>query len=214
MKYWMAALLPLWLNQAWAELPSLQAIVRYETVSLGADGTEKTLRYSEKWLRQGSHVWRERLSVQQHGDHADDDGHHHLDFASAPRHVWLDGNGLMRVEFLNREQKRRIAVEKREWSDIGFAASWPQAAQLIDLSQLKGFAVRRESADITRYSKAGKTLRWSARWRMPLSVAIRSADGRQVEKISITPSVLPANMALPWRQSAGWQKQDYLDTLD
>lgn len=59
MKVLLIAALALLAQQAAAALPDLQAIVRYETVSQGADGVEKTLRYSEKWVRQGGHVWRE-----------------------------------------------------------------------------------------------------------------------------------------------------------
>ncbi|OHX15454.1 hypothetical protein [Chromobacterium sphagni] len=202
---------------AQAAAPDLQAVVRYETVSRGADGVEKTVRYSEKWIRQGQHVWRERLGSSQAQRH-DDDGHQHLDYAAARRHVWLDGRKQPQLEFIHAGRKERIQVAPREWSDVGFNGSWPQASQLVDHARLKGFSRRQESADITLYRKAsaegGKTLRWSRRWQMPLEIEVRSADGRQRETIRVTPQALAPSTPLPWRQSAGWPARDYLDTLD
>ncbi|OHX14361.1 hypothetical protein BI347_13230 [Chromobacterium sphagni] len=216
MKTLLICTLPALASAALAATPDLQAVVRYETVSLGADGVEKTARYSEKWIRQGGHVWRERLNAGQ-ASH-DDDGHQHLDYAAAPRHVWLDSKRQPQLEFIHSGRKERIQVAPREWSDVGFNGSWPQASQLVDLARLKGFARRRESADITLYRKAsaegGKTLRWSRRWQMPLEIEVRSADSRQRETIRVTPQALTPSTPLPWRQSAGWPARDYLDTLD
>ncbi|WP_406850025.1 hypothetical protein, partial [Chromobacterium phragmitis] len=62
MKVLSLAALALVAQQALAASPDLQAVVRYETVSQGADGVEKTVRYSERWVRQNGHVWRERLN--------------------------------------------------------------------------------------------------------------------------------------------------------
>lgn len=213
MKVLLIAALALWAQQAAAALPDLQAIVRYETISQGADGVEKTLRYSEKWVRQDGHIWRERLNAAAPHRH-DDDGHQHLDFAAAPRHVWRDAKGELRVEFVHAAKQERIVVERREWSDAGFDGSWARASQLVDLSQMRGFAQKRESGDVAVYSKAGKTLRWSQRWQMPLRVSLQSADGRQRETITVAPQPLPAGFIPPWKNSAAWPARDYLDTLD
>ncbi|POZ62621.1 hypothetical protein [Chromobacterium alticapitis] len=196
-----------------AALPDMQAIVHYETVSQGADGVEKTLRYSERWIRQSGHVWRERLNAAAPHRH-DDDGHQHLDFAAAPRHVWRDAKGELQVEFLHAAKQERIAVAKREWSDAGFDGSWARASQLVDASQLRGFSKKRKSADVAVYRKAGKTLRWSERWQAPLRVSLRSDDGKQRETITVAPQALPAGFVPPWQRSAGWPERDYLDTLD
>ncbi|MEO9383951.1 hypothetical protein [Chromobacterium phragmitis] len=213
MKVLSLAALALVAQQALAASPDLQAVVRYETVSQGADGVEKTVRYSERWVRQNGHVWRERLNAAAPHRH-DDDGHQHLDFAAAPRHVWRDAKGELRVEFVHAAKRERIVVEKREWNDAGFDGSWARASQLVDASQLRGFAKKHESADVAIYRKAGKTLRWSERWQMPLQVTLRSADGRQRETITVAPQALPAGAVPPWRRSAAWPARDYLDTLD
>ncbi|SUX33384.1 hypothetical protein [Chromobacterium violaceum] len=146
-------------QQALASPPDLQAIVRYETVSLGADGVEKTVRYSERWVRQGGHAWRERLNAGAPHRH-DDDGHQHLDFAAAPRHVWRDAKGKLQVEFIHAAKRERIAVAPREWRDAGFDGSWARASQLVDMAKMRGFAKKTGGADVAVYSKAGKTLRW------------------------------------------------------
>lgn len=213
MKVLLIAALALLAQQAAAALPDLQAIVRYETVSQGADGVEKTLRYSEKWVRQGGHVWRERLGAAVPHRH-DDDGHQHLDFAAAPRHVWQDGKGQLKVEFIHAAKQERIVVERREWSDAGFDGSWARASQLVDIAQLHGFAKTNDSADTIVYTKGGKTLRWSQRWQMPLRVSLLSADGRQRETITVEPQALPPSAPQPWKRSANWPARDYLDTLD
>ncbi|WP_043616728.1 hypothetical protein [Chromobacterium violaceum] len=200
-------------QQSLASPPDLQAIVRYETVSLSADGVEKTVRYSERWVRQGGHAWRERLNAGAPHRH-DDDGHQHLDFAAAPRHVWRDAKGKLQVEFIHAAKRERIAVAPREWRDAGFDGSWARASQLVDMAKMRGFAKKTGGADVAVYSKAGKTLRWSERWQMPLQVSLRSADGRQRETIAVEPQPLPAGFVPPWKRSAGWPERDYLDTLD
>ncbi|WP_047244325.1 hypothetical protein [Chromobacterium subtsugae] len=200
-----------------AAAPDLQAVVHYETVSLGTDGVEKTIRYREKLVRQNGHVWRERLDAGAPHRH-DNDGHQHLDFAAAPRHVWLDAQGRPQLEFIHAGKKERIQAAPREWSDVGFNGSWAQASQLVDISQLRGFSLRQEEKDVARYSKTStqgsKTLRWSQRWQLPLEVEVRSADGRQRETIRVSPQALAAGTVPPWRQYARWPARDYLDTLD
>ncbi|VEB41679.1 Uncharacterised protein [Chromobacterium violaceum] len=89
-----------------------------------------------------------------------------------------------------------------------------RASQLVDMAKMRGFAKKTGGADVAVYSKAGKTLRWSERWQMPLQVSLRSADGRQRETIAVEPQPLPAGFVPPWKRSAGWPERDYLDTLD
>ncbi|KMN30676.1 MULTISPECIES: hypothetical protein [Chromobacterium] len=204
-----------------AAAPDLVATLRYETVTIGNDGVEKTIRYQEKLTRQGKHVWRERLNARAGGhghEHGAEDGHDHIDYPAANRHVWLDAKGQPRLEFAVPQQGLLVQVGQREWSDVGFDGSWTQASQIVDIAKLKGFTVS-PGADGSRWYRKtanghSKQLQWSTRWAMPLQVESRSQDGRYRESIRVEIRPLAAGQPLPWAQTGRLRAKDYMDTLD
>ncbi|OQS35624.1 hypothetical protein [Chromobacterium haemolyticum] len=206
-----------------AAVPDLVATISYETVTVGNDGVEKTIRYREKLTRQGKHVWRERLNARAGGHdhdngHGAEDGHDHIDYAAASRHVWLDAKGLPRLEFAVLQQRLLVQVGQREWGDVGFDGSWTLASQLVDIAKLKGFTVG-PGADGSRWYRKtangrSKQLQWSTRWALPLRVESRSQDGRHRESMRVDIHPLAAGQPLPWAQTGRLRGKDYMDTLD
>jgi hypothetical protein len=57
---------------------------------------------------------------------------------------------------------------------------------------------------------------WSERLQAPLSVEYRSADGRVVRKLTLTPAPAPAarRETLPWQTLASYSRKEYADYLD
>ncbi|AYQ42291.1 hypothetical protein BLA9940_00505 [Burkholderia aenigmatica] len=161
-----------------------------------------------------------RAGVQPAAAHA---GHKHFNFQAAARHVTSDGK-TTRIEYVDAANRTVVSVPPAEYETTGFDGSWDNAYYVTPPSQLKRLAVaKRGDAPGTRwYEQAVDTpgargvnrILWSEKWQVPLSVEYRSADGRVVRKLTLTPTPAARRETLPWQTLASYTRKEYADYLD
>ncbi|VWC73059.1 hypothetical protein BLA39750_00700 [Burkholderia lata] len=161
-----------------------------------------------------------RTGVQPAAAHA---GHKHFNFQAAARHVTYDGK-TARIEYVDAANRTVVSVPPAEYETTGFDGSWDNAYYVTPPSQLKRLPVaKRGDAPGTRwYEQAVDTpgargvnrILWSEKLQAPLSVEYRSADGRVVRKLTLTPAPAARRTPLPWQTLASYTRKEYADYLD
>jgi hypothetical protein len=191
--------------------PDLDALVRYETRAVLANGTTRVETWSERLVRRGDRVWTERvLSAAAHEAEAEHAGHKHFDAERAARLVILD-KGEPQLQYVDREHRQVVHVPKAEWGAVGFDGRYDAAAHLVPPSLIERMAVQGE----WRVQKAqGWTHRvlWSAERQVALRIESRRDDGSYVRRVNLQP--MAAAAALPWTGLAAYQQHDYDDFMD
>ncbi|VWM11588.1 hypothetical protein [Burkholderia lata] len=161
-----------------------------------------------------------RTGVQPAAAHA---GHKHFNFQAAARHVTSNGK-TTRIEYVDVANRTVVSVPPAEYETTGFDGSWDNAYYVTPPSQLKRLAVaKRGDAPGTRwYEQAVDTpgargvnrILWNEKLQAPLSVEYRSADGRVVRKLTLTPAPAARRETLPWQTLASYTRKEYADYLD
>ncbi|MCA8066528.1 hypothetical protein [Burkholderia sp. AU38729] len=164
-----------------------------------------------------------RTGVQPAAAHAGHAGHKHFNFQAAARHVTYDGK-TARIEYVDAAHRTVVSVPPAEYETTGFDGSWDNAYYVTPPSQLKRLAAaKRGDAPGTRwYEQAVDTpgargvnrILWSETLQAPLSVEYRSADGRVVRKLTLTPAPAARRETLPWQTLASYTRKEYADYLD
>jgi hypothetical protein len=150
-------------------------------------------------------------------------GHKHFNFQAAARHVTYDGK-TARIEYVDTANRTVVSVPPAEYETTGFDGSWDNAYYVTPLSQLKRLAVAKrgdapgtvwyEQAVDTPGARGVNRILWSERLQAPLSVEYRSADGRVMRKLTLTPAAAARRETLPWQTLAGYSRKEYADYLD
>lgn len=204
-----------------ASLPDAAALITYESKLVSAEGVTKQTTFQERWVRSRDHVWSERVvpgnAVQEHHD---GDGHNHdLNFATAAKHVFLDGKGKPALQFVRKAQKTVITMGESEYAQFGFDGSWDGSAALIDRKQLAEMQKLKQAAPEAGASwyeqrKGEHFMRvlWSETRQLPLVVESGTQNGSSWSRLTVKPQALPAT--LPWTQLAGYRQKSYMDLLD
>jgi len=221
----------------------LDAVLVHESRTVSADGVTRTTTYRERMVRRDGHVWVERvLPVAAAGGHGSDHdhdhdagvhagvqpaaahaGHKHFNFQAAARHVTYDGK-TARIEYVDTANRTVVSVPPAEYETTGFDGSWDNAYYVTPPSQLKRLAVAKrgdvpgtrwyEQAVDTPGARGVNRILWSDKWQAPLSVEYRSADGRVVRKLTLTPATAARRETLPWQTLASYTRKEYADYLD
>ncbi|VWD48443.1 hypothetical protein [Burkholderia contaminans] len=161
-----------------------------------------------------------RTGVQPAAAHA---GHKHFNFQAAARHVTYDGK-TARIEYVDAANRTVVSVPPAEYETTGFDGSWDNAYYVTPPSQLKRLAAaKRGDVPGTRWYKQAvdtpgargvNRILWSETLQAPLSVEYRSADGRVVRKLTLTPAAAARRETLPWQALASYTRKEYADYLD
>ncbi|MCA7936052.1 hypothetical protein [Burkholderia cepacia] len=161
-----------------------------------------------------------RAGVQPAAAHA---GHRHFNFQAAARHVTYDGK-TARIEYVDAANRTVVSVPPAEYETTGFDGSWDNAYYVTPPSQLKRLAVAKrgdapgtlwyEQAVDTPGARGVNRILWSETLQAPLSVEYRSADGRVVRKLTLTPAPAARREAPPWTTLARYARKEYADYLD
>ncbi|OXI83176.1 hypothetical protein CFB40_18850 [Burkholderia sp. AU31652] len=221
----------------------LDAVLLHESRTVSADGVTRTTMYRERMVRRDGHVWVERvLPVAAAGGHGNDHdhdhdagvrtgvqpaaahaGHKHFNFQAAARHVTYDGK-TARIEYVDAANRTVVSVPPAEYETTGFDGSWDNAYYVTPPSQLKRLAVAKrgdvpgtrwyEQAVDTPGARGVNRILWSETLQAPLSVEYRSADGRVVRKLTLTPAAAARRETLPWQALASYTRKEYADYLD
>ncbi|WP_334001855.1 hypothetical protein [Burkholderia cepacia] len=161
-----------------------------------------------------------RAGVQPAAAHA---GHRHFNFQAAARHVTYDGK-TARIEYVDAANRTVVSVPPAEYETTGFDGSWDNAYYVTPPSQLKRLAVAKrgdapgtlwyEQAVDTPGARGVNRILWSEMLQAPLSVEYRSADGRVVRKLTLTPAPAARREPPPWTTLARYARKEYADYLD
>ncbi|MCA7928107.1 hypothetical protein LGM45_03605 [Burkholderia cepacia] len=161
-----------------------------------------------------------RAGVQPAAAHA---GHKHFNFQAAARHVTYDGK-TARIEYVDAANRTVVSVPPAEYETTGFDGSWDNAYYVTPPSQLKRLAVAKrgdapgtlwyEQAVDTPGARGVNRILWSETLQAPLSVEYRSADGRVVRKLTLTPAAAARREPPPWTTLARYARKEYADYLD
>ncbi|THJ49818.1 hypothetical protein E9536_31255 [Burkholderia sp. LS-044] len=198
----------------------LDAVLLHESRTVTADGVTRTTLYRERMVRRDGHVWVERVLPAAAAAHA---GHRHFNFQAAARHVTYDGK-TARIEYVDAANRTVVSVPPAEYETTGFDGSWDNAYYVTPPSQLKRLAVAKrgdapgtlwyEQAVDTPGARGVNRILWSETLQAPLSVEYRSADGRVVRKLTLTPAPAARREPPPWTTLARYARKEYADYLD
>ncbi|MBN3730508.1 hypothetical protein [Burkholderia sp. Tr-20390] len=161
-----------------------------------------------------------RAGMQPAAAHA---GHKHFNFQAAARHVTYDGK-TARIEYVDAANRTVVSVPPAEYETTGFDGSWDNAYYVTPPSRLKRLAAAKrgdvpgtrwyEQAVDTPGARGVNRILWSETLQAPLSVEYRSADGRVVRKLTLTPAAAARRETLPWQALASYTRKEYADYLD
>ncbi|WP_439889595.1 hypothetical protein ACS7SF_09705 [Ralstonia sp. 25C] len=205
-----------------ASTPLTALRVEHQLSSLGTDGIQRDVRFTERVYRQGDRVWiaRELPPASAHAEHDATNthaGHKHADTDTAPRWIERDAKGALTVRVVSESQQKNYAVEPAEYANIGFDGSWATAYHLLDPAALKGMRADGTVRNgVQTYSaKQGErtvTVDWDVAGQYPRRVESRNASGSQRKLTRVT--ALPAPAAAPWVRAQRFAAADYTDLMD
>lgn len=223
-------------------LADLDATVVYETRELTSAGVERTERWSDRLIRRGNLVWTQRLIAlpgqsQQlqhaggsaqfgHDSHAGAaepavaGRHRHFDYERAARLVERNGDGTLRLRFVDPQRQLVVDVPKQEFATVGFDADWSSIAHLVPPVRVLRMPVAgARRADGSRWHterSGGWTHRvlWSPRLQMATEVESVRDDGSARRTIKLVPRAATAPGRLPWLSLSSYQQLSYDDFLD
>lgn len=206
--------------------PDVSLEVTHRSVSLGADGIQRSTEFSERVLRRGDTVWVERVipaGAHQDAEHrqakvgaAKD--HKHADLSAATRWIQKGADGKLKLRLVSVHDQVVVDIAPAEFATVGFDGAWPAAYHLIDpalLQKLKPAAKAGEAQWFESPKAEGANqvrVLWDAKLEVPLQVQTRSANG--LASRSTTVRLLKSAEKAPWQATSGFAVKDYSDFLD
>jgi len=193
----------------------------HRTVQVGNDGVTRTTEFRERFLRQGTSVWTERiLPKPMASDHAENGhvGHRHFNLARSASWVQSAAPNGVKLQLVDSQDRVLVDVDRSNYADVGFEGSWEKAYFLIDPRALK--TMNNEGAGPVPgthwYSSArsGARLRilWDESRRLPREVHSETMDGRQ--RRSMVASIETMPVTPPWVRTDTYERKGYNDFLD
>lgn len=202
----------------WAA-PALSATLTHETTEQGADGVLRHTRFQERFIRQDSQVWVERVLPRwapAAGQHPGE--HHELDIHTAPRLVRAAADGAALLALVDREHRALYAVGTEEYDRTGFSGRWAAEQSLIDPQALTGMKPSARSSKIAgarwlEQIRGGEYTRllWSDALQFPLVLETGAVNGRYR---SITTATLTPDSRQPWAEVRGYAQRELTDLGD
>ena len=210
-----------------ADLPPLDADVRYDSKTVTHAGVVETRQFHNRLIRRPGHVWRERvIPLQVDGAHVHAvataaPSHKHVDFDTASQHLSRGAQGEIRAEYVDRQQRQVIFVPPTEYSVSGFDGSWDNAAMMVAETTVMAMPVsarKAGTADAKWHEQAGhgwyNRVLWSDKYKVALIVESGKTDGTVVRRTVVEPTVVTPDRQLPWKKLAGFQQKEYDDFMD
>lgn len=205
-----------------ADTSPLALRVQHELSVLGNDGVKRDIAFSEQVYRSGDAVWIEREipAAVQHKHHAGEkaeNGHKHLDTATAARWIARQPDGKLLVRLVSDEKRRTFEVGQGDYGNVGFDGSWPAAHHLLDPALLKTMKAEGPVRDGVQVYSARRgddrlTVQWDVANQYPRVVQSRSMDGTQSKTTRVSRVALPASA--PWERARKYSQGEYSDLLD
>src|SRR5262245_52906380 len=138
-KYLLALVLVATVGVARAEAPAapvVTALLTTETTEVDGEGVTRTSRFQERFYRDDTHVWIER--VYPAGVTAAAGGEHGVNLRVASR--WYSrvapGSDEVKVALVSVADETMVELAPSEYANLGVSPRWSVAAQLVDLGRL------------------------------------------------------------------------------
>ncbi len=188
---------------------------------LTAEGITRTSQYHEIMLRRPDNVWVERVLPksphQQHESSAEE--HKHFNPEIMPRHISLK-NRQVQIEFADKEEKCRVAIDPAEYENVSFDGSWENSYYLVSPSYVASMPPSKRKSNVAsaewhEITRAGKFQRilWDKEKQIPLEIETGDVDGAVYNRVEVKISKGLTD-SLPWNQLQGYAQREYADYLD
>jgi hypothetical protein len=206
--------------------PDASLEVTHKSVSLGADGIQRSTEFTERVLRRGDTVWVERVipaNAHQEAEHKQAKAgaakdHKHADLSAATRWIQKGADGKLKLKLVSVHDQVVVDIASAEFATVGFDGSWPAAYHLIDPALLQKLKPAAKAGDGQWFespkAQGANQVRvlWDAKLEVPMQVLTRSANG--LSSRSTTVRLLKSADKAPWQSTTGYAVKDYSDFLD
>lgn len=202
----------------------LDALIRVESKTIGADGVTRTSQYEETFMRRGEQVWTQRIRPKQatahhHGPDGHN-GHKHLDPLEGGRLITLE-EGKPQLRLISASEKRVVSVPSVEFGNLGFDGSWERAYYLVTPAELKQFKPSSRATDVPDaqwFEKQGavhESILWDPKRQIPWVIESTNKQGSQWRRITVTPQK-ELTAVVPWspQRVKTYDQMLYSDFLD
>lgn len=200
---------------------SLDLTLHHYNRVLTAEGITRISQYQEIMLRRPDHVWVERVLPKivptQH--EAGPVPHKEFNPETMPRLITLK-NHQVQIEFADREEKCRVAIDPAEYENVSFDGSWENSYYLVSPSYIASLPVSNRKSpsanalwhETTRDGKFQRIL-WDKQNQIPLEIEYGNIDGTVYNRVQVRISKGLAS-TLPWKKLLGYSLREYADYLD
>ena len=204
------------------KLVDLDVQMQTQTKVIGNDGVIRTTFLEEHLVRNGPAVWIERVIpkiVPPKKKHKSGSDHEHFDPLEGARLVELE-NKVLRLSFIQTDDKVRVGIPKSEYSSVGFDGSWERSYYMMTPQE---YAALKPSSRITTvpdskwYEGRDKEnyLRILVDFKnaIPLTIERGNLIGTRSLKIILTPQALK-DIPVEWKNINLLVPKVYSDFVD
>jgi hypothetical protein len=199
----------------------LAAVLAHEEHTDDDDGVSHDVRYEERLVRCGDHVWTARVLPRGLPERHAASGHREMppSFALA-RLVTRQADGRGALALVATDAKQIIDVSPESFDAERFDGDFEAARHLIS----PGALARMER--ISRAAPAGASWRettspggyvrvlWSTKLDFPLEIESGSASGKKRDRVVVRIEPRPADDAMPWAHLAEFERKSDSDYMD
>jgi hypothetical protein len=213
-------------DRAWAAgqggaPPAVSALLTTESTEIDGEGVTRTSRFQERFIRDGGHVWIERVyPAGIVAKRAEDE--HGVNLRIASR--WYEhvaGQIDVKVALVSVQDETIVDLAPSELGGLGLSPRWSVASELVDLTRLvpAGDAAPAGGIWYTRAPGAAAArdyfrVLWNPTLHLPLVIESGTTDGRVKTRITVEPAPLAAGALRPWTRVGKLSHKDLSDLED
>lgn len=192
---------------------ALAALLTYETHAVTPDGVTRDATYQEKLVRDGTHVWMERVLPVA----APVTSGHEIDLVRLAKHVQEGKGGAATVELVSTREKLIVDLRPADYERVELSGRWDEAAHLVapsSLAELHDTGVKVGGARWLERKQGDEYVRvlWSDALAFPLEIERGRTDGTR--RTRVRAKIVPAPRELPWTALDGYRRKDLTDFGD
>lgn len=199
----------------------IAAVLAHEEHTDDDDGVSHDVRYEERFVRCGDHVWTARVLPRGLPEHHAESGHREMPPSYAlARLVTRQTDGRGALALVATDAKQVIDVSPESFDTVRFEGDFEAARHLISPAALARMGTTTRAApggaswrETTSASGWVRVL-WSTRLDFPLEIESRSASGKKRDRIVVRFESRPADDAMPWARVATYERKSDSDYMD
>lgn len=199
------------------------AILEHEEHSEDRDGVSHDVRYKERFLRCGDHLWTQRI-LPRGLPPEEPHGHAHREMPPAhevARLLTKAADGKATLALVSQREKQVIDIAAESHDMLHFNGDWDAASHLIPsriIASMTPIPQRAAplGAEWREKKSANGVLRvlWSPKIDFPLEIESEAKKGEKRDRIRVVFEPLPADGELPWNATKGFTRKSDGDFMD